>query len=184
MEGARTGTSDGELLDAQIDRAFREYSPALWRAIYVYTGGCRDLAEEAVAEAFTRAVRQWATIEDPRSWLYRVSFRIAGAELKRERREAPQQTLRLGVSDPEEVRAVLDALTALPPKQRAAVVLHYRLDMSVRDVAKALDITTATVAEVMIQLGVVGDTTSTQPETSFVPPPVFEQPDFPARAGL
>lgn len=39
-------------------------------------------------------------------------------------------------------------------------------------------------AEVMIQQGVVGDTTSTQLEMSFVTPPVFEQPDFLAGAGL
>ena len=128
-----------------IEDAFREYADELWRALYVYTGGRRAIADEATAEAFTRAIPQLDSIRDLRPWLYRVAFRVARTELDREHAD-PAADLEL-VADPadlDDLRRVIDALGDLPPKQRAAIVLHYRVDLSVRDVAAVLGISTAT----------------------------------------
>jgi hypothetical protein len=35
---------------------YREVGPQLWRAILVYTGGRREVADDAVGEAFARAM--------------------------------------------------------------------------------------------------------------------------------
>jgi len=130
----------------EIDDAFREYASALWRAVYVFSGGHGDVADDAVAEAFTRALPRWHAIRDPRSWLYRVAFRVAATEMKeRHRREGEVADTQVAVGEGEELGHVMAALRLLPPRQRAAIVLHYRLDMSVRDIARALDVSTATV---------------------------------------
>lgn len=128
-----------------IEDAFRAYASELWRALYVYTGGRTAIADEATAEAFTRAIPQLDSIRNLRPWLYRVAFRVARTELDRERVD-PGSDLEV-VADPADVddlRRVIDALTDLPPKQRAAIVLHYRVDLPVRDVAAVLGISTAT----------------------------------------
>ena len=48
-----------------FDRLFREDGPGLWRTMVAFTGGRRDIAEEAVAEAFARALA--ARARHPRS---------------------------------------------------------------------------------------------------------------------
>lgn len=35
-----------------IERVFRENGPDIWRAVYVYAGKRREIADDAVAEAF------------------------------------------------------------------------------------------------------------------------------------
>jgi RNA polymerase sigma-70 factor (ECF subfamily) len=136
----------GSSSESTQEELYREIAPGLWRAIYVYAGGRRDVADDAVAEAFTRALESAAHIRDPKAWLYRVAFRTAAAELRECR--AP---LTDGVDgfDPlaqrEEVRPILEALWQLSPNQRAAIVMHYRLDLPVHDIAQTLGISSATV---------------------------------------
>lgn len=131
-----------EGLDEEL---YREIAPGLWRAIYVYAGARRDIADDAVAEAFTRAIEARGPIRDPKAWLYRVAFRTASAELRKAPTNPLKSELTQASADPDDVAPVLEALTQLPPNQRAAMVLHYRLDLSVRQVADAIGITPATV---------------------------------------
>jgi RNA polymerase sigma-70 factor (ECF subfamily) len=128
----------------EVERLFHQVGAELWRAVFVFTGGRRAVAEDAVSEAFTRAIEHWGEIKDPRAWLYRVAFRIASAEMKHERRPLPTGWADEGGAAIDEVLPILDALKSLPPNQRTAIVLHYRMDMSVRDIAHVLGITVAT----------------------------------------
>ena len=80
--------------DEAIEWVFRDEARQLWRALVVFTGGRREIADDAVAEAFARALAQPSAIRNPRPWLYRTAFRIAAGELRRERRNDPQTTLR------------------------------------------------------------------------------------------
>jgi RNA polymerase sigma-70 factor (ECF subfamily) len=138
---APTGSRDG--FDETL---YREVAPGLWRAIYVYAGARGDIADDAVAEAFTRAMETTTSIREPKAWLYRVAFRAAAAELRERRQhaDAPDEPLHRD-ADLEEIRPALDALNRLPPNQRAAMIMHYRLDLSVRQIADALEISPATV---------------------------------------
>jgi RNA polymerase sigma-70 factor (ECF subfamily) len=132
--------------NAEIEEAFRAHAADLWRALYVYTGGRGEVADEAVAEAFTRAIPQMSSIRDMRSWVYRVAFRVARTELNREHRPVGLATdLEPAHADREDLHRVLDALASLPAKQRAAIVLHYRVDLPVRAVAAILGVSTPTV---------------------------------------
>ncbi len=127
------------------DELFRRAAPSLWRALYVYTGGRRELAEDAVAEAFTLAMERSDAVNDPLAWIYRTSFRIASAEMKSERRRPPELAGSGAIDDPEEVQDLLVALKMLSPNQRAAVFLHYRSDLPVKEVARILGISSPTV---------------------------------------
>jgi hypothetical protein len=115
------------------DKAHDGFSTcALWRAIVAYAGGRADVADEAVAEAFARAIERDGQVRDPKVYLYRVAFRVAASEL-RQRTEAPieeavvEDVLPLGDLGP--------ALRQLSPAQRAAIFLHYEADQPVREVA-------------------------------------------------
>jgi RNA polymerase sigma-70 factor (ECF subfamily) len=129
---------------SSIERLLREEGRTLWRALYAFTGGRRDITEEAVSEAFARAIRYRTSIREPLGWIYRTAFRVAARDLKREQRRPS-----LGGSEPSpppyELDELMDALRLLPPNQRAAIMMHYLGDLPVRDVARRLGISPATV---------------------------------------
>ena len=133
------------MLTKQRDYAvlYQAVGPRLWRAIYAYSGGLRDVADDAVAEAFARAIQHDGAIRRPEPWLYRTAFRIAAAELRRRRSQT-------GIGDrayeqPRDVVEILTALHRLTPSQRAAVYLHYQADLPVREVARLMGTSVAAV---------------------------------------
>jgi RNA polymerase sigma factor (sigma-70 family) len=128
-----------------IEAVYRASAPQLARAVYAYVGGRRHLAEDAVAEAFARALEHVEEIRTPLPWIYATAFRLAGRELKRERRPAPEMPDPVPGVDPIEVREVLEALARLPLNQRAAVVLHDQEGMTAPEVARLLGMSPATV---------------------------------------
>ncbi len=88
-------------------------------------------------------------IRDPVAYLYRVAFRVASAELARRSKEEGQvPDIAIDASD-NGLPDVLHALRELSPAQRAAVYLHYRMDLPVRDVAR---MTAMSVASVKVHL--------------------------------
>jgi RNA polymerase sigma-70 factor (ECF subfamily) len=123
-------------------RIFREAAPALWRALYGFTGGRRHVAEDALSEAFARAIERGGDVRDPVPYLYRTAFRIASAELKRERRTGsmPYDTVR----ESPDLIDLFRALDALSPKQRAVVILHEAEGYPLTEVAGLIGTTPAT----------------------------------------
>src|SRR5436190_20817936 len=84
LEGVASGmTSTGRAHD--FEQLFRDDGPRLWRALYAYSGGRRDVADDAVAEAFARALEHQGSIRSPKPWGYRIAFRVATAAVRRER---------------------------------------------------------------------------------------------------
>jgi RNA polymerase sigma-70 factor, ECF subfamily len=130
----------------EFDEIWRSDGPMLWRAVYAYAGGRRDVADDAVAEAFARAMARADHIRDPLAYLFRVAFRVAGAELARRSKEV-QAVPEVSLPDPTQngLPDLLGALRRLTPVQRAAVYLHYQADLPVRDVAHVMGSTSAAV---------------------------------------
>jgi RNA polymerase sigma-70 factor, ECF subfamily len=121
-----------------IERVYRDYGTQLWRGVYAFAGGRADIADDAVAEAFARALAESGRIRSPLPWLYRVAFRQAAQRLRDERRQGPMP------AEPEEDRAdnvtphtSLGALALLTARQRAVVFLFYYADFSITDIARA-----------------------------------------------
>jgi RNA polymerase sigma-70 factor (ECF subfamily) len=126
-----------------FERVYREHGAGLFRAIYAYTGGRRDIADEVVAESFARAIAHDADIRDPVPYLFRTAFRLAAKELRAERRRpAAEREL---PADPPEVAGLLAALRRLSPNQRAAIVLRFEADLPVEEVARRMGIAAVTV---------------------------------------
>jgi RNA polymerase sigma factor (sigma-70 family) len=135
-------------VDAGPDYAalYREIGPQLWRAILAYSGGRRHVADDAVGEAFARAMESRTSIRSPFPWLYRTAFRIAAAELRRDVREGPED----GVHHDDSATGDLwRAMRRLSPKSRAAIYLHYQADLPVREVARLMG---SSVPAVKVQL--------------------------------
>src|ERR1051325_3050943 len=120
-----------------FERIWREDGSGLWRTIYAFTGGRRDIADDSVAEAFARAIAHAPGIRDPVAWLYRTAFRIAAEELRPDRRRGEQRDE--GV-DPPEIGELMTALRELSPNQRAALVLRFEADLSIEEVARRMGI--------------------------------------------
>jgi RNA polymerase sigma-70 factor (ECF subfamily) len=128
-----------------IEKIYRESGPRLARALYAYVGGRRALAEDAVAEAFARAIEHENEIRTPLPWLYTTAFRVASRELEREKRPAPEAPDPVPGIDPLDVREIIAALRTLTLNQRSAVVLHDQEGMSAPQVARLLGMSAATV---------------------------------------
>lgn len=127
----------------ELERVYREHGDRLWRAVYLFSGD-REIASDAVAESFAQALRRGGEIRSPDRWVWRTVFLVARGMLKERARttaEVPERRYEL----PETIE-LLDALRALSPKQRSAVVLHYYADHSVREVAGLIGSTPAAVA--------------------------------------
>jgi RNA polymerase sigma-70 factor, ECF subfamily len=107
--------------------------------------GSRAAAEDIAQDALLEAQHRWDIIggyDKPGAWVRRVTIQLASKRIRRARAEAAA-LLRLRATTPippgpEEVQDVLRAITRLPRRQRAAVVLCYLEGHSVREVAEIL----------------------------------------------
>jgi RNA polymerase sigma factor (sigma-70 family) len=129
----------------ELEVIYRENGSQLARAIYAYSGGRKQVAEDAVAEAFARALASTRELRQPLAWIYRTAFRIATRELERERRPLPSLPDAVPGIDPFEIQDVLQALAQLTHNQRAAVLLHDEEGLTAPEVARLLGMSAATV---------------------------------------
>jgi hypothetical protein len=97
--------------------------PAIWRALLAFSGD-RDVADDALDEAFAQALARGEGIRDPLRWIWRVAFRVAAGELKDRRRAGELVGPGAAEAFPEPLLHVFAALQRLSPNQRLAVVLH------------------------------------------------------------
>lgn len=104
-----------------------------------------DRAEEIAQEALLRAHQEWArisTYDKPGAWTRRVALNLATSTRRRRSAEARAME-RLGGRRrldalPPEVEGFWALVRRLPPRQAAAVALHYLDDLSVAGIADAL----------------------------------------------
>lgn len=121
--------------------------PTLLRTTYAVTGD-RQLAEDAVQVAFAQAYAAWARVtraDDPTAYVRRIAINAALGHRRRAsfRRETsvdrpPDRPVADPGMDALERDEVWRAVRALPPRQRAVVVLRYYEDLSERQIADAL----------------------------------------------
>jgi len=122
---------------------YREGGQRLWRALVAFSGD-REIAGDAMAEAFAQAIARGDAIRDPMAWVWRVSFLLARAELKR-RAQTTTLALERGYEHPEPFPHVIDALRQLTEKERLAIVLHDYADRPTDEIATILHASRATV---------------------------------------
>jgi RNA polymerase sigma-70 factor (sigma-E family) len=129
---------------------YDEFYAALWprlvRTAYAVSGDL-GVAEDAVQTAFAKAYRSWRRIsrlESPEAYVRRMAINEVlsnrrTAHVRREvvRAELPDApgSAEGGGSDHDEM---WQAVSALPPRQRAVLVLRYYEDLSEQQIADAL----------------------------------------------
>lgn len=132
-----------------IGALYAEFGTELWRALLVVAGGRGDIAEEAVAEAFSRYLVHRAGVRDPRAWLYRTGARLAVAELRRQQRHGELPHIARHDNDLLVTDELAAAMSRLTPEQRLATFLAFRMDLPLTEVAR---LTGTSVAGVKMRL--------------------------------
>jgi RNA polymerase sigma-70 factor (ECF subfamily) len=129
-----------------VEAVYRSHGGLVWRAVLTMSAGNREVADEATSEAFARLFAYREGVRDPMAWVFRTAFRVAGKELRRQRRLVAEAAPERGAMDRSALPADLTAaLRLLSPDQRAAVFLHYFADLSVGEVARLSGAPVATV---------------------------------------
>ncbi|MCW2901074.1 MAG: polymerase, sigma-24 subunit, subfamily, partial [Streptosporangiaceae bacterium] len=114
--------------------------------------GDRQLAEDLVAEAFTRAWTSWHSVSRhpaPRAWIVRTALNTRVSWWRRRRREVALDRGHEVAETTADGRGVdptlLTALRRLPQRQREVIVFRVFLDLDTRTTAKVLGIAPGTV---------------------------------------
>ncbi len=129
----------------EYDDVYAALWPRLVRTAYAVSGDL-GIAEDAVQTAFAKAYRSWRRIsrlEAPEAYLRRMVVN----EVLNDHRKARRRH-EITSDEPPERPAVLDdgrhddemwrAISSLPPRQRAVLVLRYYEDLSEQQIAEAL----------------------------------------------
>jgi len=156
---ATVASSRDEVLEALV----RQHSRLVYRIAYAVLR-CHHDAEDATQETFLRVLRYRAklvAVEDPKTWLARIAWRVA---VDRSRRSGRRQEI--PIDDPDkpmqepaspdapayqtiqgtQVGAVLEKLiAALPEKLRDPLILSAIEEMTPREIAATLNINEAAV---------------------------------------
>ncbi len=118
--------------------------------------GDREAAQDAVQTGWSEIVRGLTSLQDERAfpaWAYRVVSRVCAKQVGRkvQQRKVADALAGEPAPDPQNNDARIDAqrlrmaVRALPPDQRAAVALFHFEELSIAEVAVALDVPTGTV---------------------------------------
>jgi RNA polymerase sigma factor (sigma-70 family) len=146
----------------EIDAAAGAFCSALHpRLVGVLSLQCGDrrLAEEIAQDTYARVCERWSQVramESPEAWTFRVAFNLlasrfrrAAAERRAHDRVVPARDD--GPDDPTDAIAVRAAVSALPARQRSAVVLRYFADLSVVATAEIMGCAPGTVKSLTSQ---------------------------------
>ncbi|HEX5586755.1 MAG TPA: sigma-70 family RNA polymerase sigma factor [Acidimicrobiia bacterium] len=135
----------GTAAPASFDEMFRDTYWPMVRSLAIACGD-REVAEDAVQDAFERAFVRWRRIsryDDPPSWVRHVALNRLRDHFRKEtnKRKAVDRLSGDAVAtEPayEPAGDVATLLAHLPPQQRIAAALFYVEDLSVREVAESM----------------------------------------------
>lgn len=139
--------SSRELLVAEL----HEHGPVLLAAARIITLD-RAEAEDLVQTTFEIALRRIGTLREPRAlraWLLTIQMREAFRTVRRLRRfvrlDSHVREIDMTAADDGRHAEMREALSTLPRRIRAAVVLHHLAGFSVRETAEALGVSENTI---------------------------------------
>ncbi len=130
--------------DREFSRFYETEAQSVFGAVYLL---CRDrvLAEDATQEAFVRALARWDRLGTKPwvgGWVMTTALNVARRGMRR------QRLLRAEPRDNPTTEETIDLwaqVKDLPRRQQEAVVLHYRMDLSVGEIAQVMGVREGTV---------------------------------------
>ncbi|MFC7489620.1 MULTISPECIES: SigE family RNA polymerase sigma factor [unclassified Knoellia] len=137
--------------DGSFDEFMHSSSPRLLRLAWLLTGGASS-AEDLVQETLERVYVAWPRIEagGTHNYARRVLVNLhTDSHRRRWREDLTSEVPETGQPDRSDSVALADQLTTalaqLPVRERQCVVLRHHVDLSEREVADTLGISTGTV---------------------------------------
>ena len=140
-----------------FERLYEEHAQPLF-GFLVYRTGDRVDAEDILGEAFLRALRARKRFDRRRgtekAWLYSIALNVLRDQVRRSAAEsrALERVEAVaaaegggGIEDVEDRDLVLRALEKLSPEEREAIALRYGGQLTVPEMARALDLPLRTV---------------------------------------
>ena len=134
------------LREADFDATFQQGYESLVRAITAICGD-RELAADCVQDAFCKAYARWSKVsryEQPIAWVRHVALNAVRDDVRRRsRRLRDQHKLAAPEIAPEHDRAdfeLAEVLAQLPRQQRVAAALFYIEQLSVAEIAEAMEL--------------------------------------------
>jgi DNA-directed RNA polymerase specialized sigma24 family protein len=129
-------------LEGELQSLFESEAKRIVRALYAYTHD-RDIASDAMSEAFAQALASQSPLRSPRHWVWSVAFRIAAGQLKEmHERQALLPELYYEMDPP---GTLIDALAKLSTNQRAALILRHYAGYSTREISRIIGCQPSTV---------------------------------------
>ena len=146
-----------------VERLYREHSPALFRYLQRLTGD-PELAADAVQESFLRLVERPPEEERARAWLFRVATNLVverGRARTRQLRLLERSPDRVPVGDAppdpeaelerrEREREVRQALEALSPRDRTVLLMRAE-GFAHREIAEVVGTTTQSMGSIILR---------------------------------
>jgi RNA polymerase sigma factor (sigma-70 family) len=135
-------------------REFAEFYAAAWGdclRIVMVSAADRPLAEDLVAEAFTKAWASWRKVRglaEPRAWVVRTAMNARVSWWRRHRREVTlgsQNAMAATSQDLDFDASLVAALRRLPVRQREVIALRLLLDLDTNTTGEMLGISSSTV---------------------------------------
>ncbi len=144
--------ADHDSREAVLSRWYDAYGTDVLRLCCFYLGGYAD-AEDAAQETFLKAWRYLDRFQGrnqcaPKTWLMKIACNTCRDHLRRafRKHEVPRDDLSIfDQSAPEDRELIWDVMN-LPEKYRAPILLFYLQNLNVRETAKALYVSPATVS--------------------------------------
>lgn len=135
----------------RFDEFFLGTNQALFRALWLVTRN-RSEAEEVAQDAYLKVWERWdrvAKMDSPEGYLHRTAMNVWRSRARRAtvsiRKVIHPASAHDAFTELESRDAVVRAMAALTPRQRAAIVLTELLDMTSEEAAKALGVRPSTV---------------------------------------
>jgi RNA polymerase sigma-70 factor (sigma-E family) len=125
-------------------------SRALLRTAYALTGDYQR-AEDLLQTALLKSYRHWSGLREPEAYLRQVMVRTYASWWQRRWRgeipvaELPDSPDASAGADSALRDSLIVALATLPPRQRAVLVMRFFEELSDREIAELLNVSTGTV---------------------------------------
>ena len=134
-----------ERTDLDLQDLTRAEFPRLVGLLALYVGSVQT-AEDLAQEALIRLHQNWPRVkamDSPRAWLTRVALNLGSSSLRRTYAERRARSRIQGdrpaaLPESADVVAIRDAVSSLPRRERAVIVLRFYEGMSVAEVALQL----------------------------------------------